>query len=304
MRVKTLLWLTALLVAGCLDADEGKFRPGGGNHHAFRLDRSTPAEEVLRANEARLKSIPDKYQWRDFIALLDELADAGRYRVCPGRDFIRIVDPGKVVVYLRHDVDYDPATALRMAEEEKRRNLRASYYLRPTAFYYGEQQPDGLRRYVAMDALYRQIQSMGHEIGVHNDLLSMMILWDIEPLEFQRQELAYYKEAGFEVVGVSSHGTPMLTERKLSNMRIFSEYAPKTVYRCDDRALEYGRYSLADLGFDYESYRAGQTVSLSDVSGLKSGGELLEKLKKCRPGDRVSLLTHPVCWRERRTDDR
>ncbi len=303
MRMKTLLWLTALLVAGCLGADEGELRPGGGNHHAFRLDRATPAEEVLRVNQARLKSIAYKYQWRDYLAILDELADGERYRVCPGRDFIRTVDPGKVVVYFRHDIDYDPATALRMAEEEKRRNLRASYYLRPTAPYYGEQQPDGVRRYVAMDALYRQIQSMGHEIGVHNDLLSMMILWDIEPLEFQRQELAYCREAGLEVTGVSSHGTPMLTERKLSNMRIFSEYAPKTVYRCDGRAIEYGKYSLADFGFAYESYRAGQTVSLSDVSGLKSGGELLEKLKKCRPGDRVSLLIHPVCWRERRTDD-
>jgi len=289
--------------AGEIPAPAGKNPPqelkiGGSNRSAFSVDRETKMEDALRENEARVKRAKRKYAWRDFLALLDELKNAERYVVCPGKDFIKTFDPEKVVVYMRHDIDVDPVTALRMAEEEHKRGLKSSYYILPTARYYGMQSETGVRRYADMDRLYRQIQSLGHEIGVHNDLLSMMILWDIDPLEFQRQELAYYHQEGFPVVGVVSHGSGVVLSRKLNNMWVFSEFGKKGVYDNNGVGVEYGKHSFKDFGFIYEGYRIGHNKGASDISGHKTGMELVEKIRSFKPGDRVSLLTHPIHWGE------
>ncbi len=273
-----------------------ELKPGGQNHNAFMLDKTKPMTQVLEENRAVVARSGHKYSWQDYLALLDELAKSDRYVVCPGQDFIKTFDPSKVVVYMRHDIDIDPETALRMAEEEHKRGLHASYYILPTARYYGEQTKNGVKRYVSMDEFYRKIQSLGHEIGVHNDLLSMQILWDIDPMEFQKQELEYYHQAGFPVVGAVSHGSGVVISRKLNNMWVFSEFGKKGVYNHEDRAVEYGKNSFKDYGFIYEGYKIGHNKGTSDISGLKTGMEVVEKMKTFQPGDRVSLLTHPIHW--------
>ena len=301
--LKQISWLAAAATV-CLTAaaDDGKpaaARPGGANHQAFRLDTETKMADVLRNNEKIVNRSGHKYRWEDYLALLGELSNRDRYVVCPGREFVKTFDPEKVVVYMRHDIDIDPATALRMSEEERKRGLRASYYILPTAHYYGRQTKTGVERYTSMDQLYRQLQNAGHEIGVHNDLLSMMILWDIDPLEFQKQELDYYHANGFPVTGIVSHGSGVVLSRKLNNTWMFSEFKRPGVYEIDGRKLEYGKHSVRDFGFDYEGYRAGQKFSTGDISGFKTGREVAEKMQTFRPGDRVSLLTHPIHWGDR-----
>lgn len=274
-----------------------ELKPGGKNRSAFSVDREKKMEDVLKENEARVRATRHKYAWSDFIALLDELKNSDRYIVCPGKDFIKTFDPDKVVVYMRHDIDVDPATALRMAEEEHKRGLKSTYYILPTAPYYGRQGKTGVQRYADMDRLYRKIQSYGHDIGVHNDLLAMMILWDIDPLEFQKQELAYYREAGFPVVGVVSHGSGVVISRKLNNTWIFSEFNRKGVYDNNGVAVEYGKHSFKDFGFIYEGYKIGHNTGTSDIAkDVKTGMGVVEKVKSFKPGDRVSLLTHPIHW--------
>lgn len=273
-------------------------RPGGSNREAFSVDRTTTLAEVFREVDGLVRRTGHKYTWEDYLALLDELQKPERYVVCPGREFKQTTAPDKVVVYMRHDIDVDPATALRMAEEEHRRGLRSSYYVLPTARYYGRQGPRGVARYAAMDELYRRIASFGHEIGVHNDLLAMMILWDADPLEFQRQELDYWREAGFDIVGVVSHGSGAVLSRKLNNTWIFAEFGKAGVYDHEGVAVPYGRLSLEDFGFQYEGYRMGQTAGTGDIRGLPTGRDLVAALAAFTPGERVSLLTHPIHWGE------
>ncbi len=307
---KLCLWAAAGLI-GCgpvtaaepaAAAATPALRPGGQNHQAFRVDTTRKMEDILKENEARVRRSGGKYRWEEYLALLDELSNRDRYIVCPGKDFIKTFDPGKVVVYMRHDIDIDPATALRMAEEENKRGLKSTYYILPTAHYYGRQTPTGVERYADMDRLYRRIQELGHDIGVHNDLLSMMILWDIDPLEFQKQELEYYRKAGFPVVGVVSHGSGVVISRKLNNMWIFSEFNRKGVYNHDGRAVEYGKHSFRDFGFIYEGYRIGHNAGTSDISKLPTGMDVVKKMQSFPAGKRVSLLTHPIHWADVKKD--
>lgn len=296
-------WLCGAVFLGMLSlgaaeaAGTPALKPGGQNHAGFSVDRTTKYEDVLRSCEEWLnKNLHPKYSWDDYLAVLDELKNTDRYIVCSGKDFIKTSAPDKIVVYMRHDIDFDPATALCMAREEHKRGLKASYYVLPTARYYGKQTKTGVQRYADMDKVYRKIQDLGHEIGVHNDLLSMVILWDIDPLEFQKQELEYYRANGFPVVGVVSHGSGVVLSRKLNNTWIFSEFGKKGVYNNNGVAVEYGMHSFKDFGFLYEGYRIGRVRRTSDISGYKTGRGIVDRLKSYKPGDRVSLLTHPVHW--------
>ena len=46
----------------------------------------------------------------------------------------------------------------------------------------------------------------------------------------------------------------------------------------------------------YEGYLLKCNIRLSDISGYDAV-ELLKRLRACKPGDRVSLLIHPIHWR-------
>lgn len=67
-----------------------------------------------------------------------------------------VTDPHTV---LRHDVDYDPTCAVKMAAYEASLNVAATYYIRPL-YCYDEQDSQP----------FRQIFWYGHTIGVHPDL--------------------------------------------------------------------------------------------------------------------------------------
>lgn len=298
MKLKLAALLAAILLASAAagEAPAPRLKPGGSNRNAFSVDTAKTMAQVLAENRPIVEKYGHHYAWKDYLALMDELSDRDRYIACPGRDFIKTFDPSKVVVYMRHDVDIDPETALRMAEEENKRGLRSTYYILPTAHYYGEQTPTGVRRYASMDELYRRIQALGHDIGVHNDLLSMQILWDIDPVEFQKQELEYYRKAGFPVVGTVSHGSRVVGSRKLNNVFVFSEFGKRGVYDHEGRAVPYGEHSYKDYGFIYEGYKIGHNKRTGDISKLKTGMDVVEKVKSFKPGDRVSLLIHPIHW--------
>lgn len=275
---------------------------GCGNKHAFALNTDKKYEEVLSENRELIKknSKRYKYSWDDYLSLLTELSNRDRYLVLPGRDFISTNAPDKVMVYMRHDIDHDPETALRMAEAENKIGMKTSYYVLNTAPYYGEQTATGVKRYVCMDALYLKIQSLGHEIGVHNDLISAMIKWDADPLVFQKQELDYYRSVGLNVTGTVSHGAGIVLSRKLNNMWIFSEFGKTGSFIEGGRRYEYGKYSIKDFGFDYEGYRITSKRGGSDISGHNTMQEaFIDLLRTLSPGDRVTVLTHPIYWGEK-----
>lgn len=293
----------SVFLLGCLclaklanAAEEPKPVPGGKNLAAFSVDREKKYEDMAGMLEAKFKGEKHRYTWADFLALLDELVDKERYRVCCAEDFIKTTDPAKVVIFMRHDIDRDPLNALRMAKEEHARGIKSSYYVLPTAPYYGRQKKDGVERYACMDQLYLQLQALGHEIGVHNNLLAMMLLWDIDPQAFQKQELEYYRQAGIRIVGTASHGDAVVLSRKLNNTWLFSEFKHPGVYEHEGKTYEYGKLSFKDFGFAYEGYKAGFNKGTGDLSGLKGSAGLIAKLRECKPGDRVSLLTHPCHW--------
>ncbi len=272
------------------------------NTRAFAVDRETPFDRCAARVAAYLQDFPSCNAFGGYLKILDELADPSRYRVLRGMDFWNVpADPERVTVFLRHDIDNDPFTALRMAHAEAERGLFSTFYVLPTAVYYGIFRRDGRYcRYACMDWLYQAIAALGHEIGVHNDLLTLMLEYDISPAEFQTQELAYYHALGIRICGVCSHGS-RFNALGLNNMWMFAEFGRKGCYTYAGKEYPYGELTLEQFGFRYEPYLLAREMPkehrISDI-GPDHGREMLSRLQALPCGVKSMLLTHPIHWKD------
>jgi hypothetical protein len=70
--------------------------------------------------------------------------------------------PGSYAI-LRHDVDYSPEAALRLARLEASRGIRATYFVLPGSLYYSVLAPEHA-------LLARDLRALGHEVGLHYDM--------------------------------------------------------------------------------------------------------------------------------------
>jgi hypothetical protein len=147
--------------------------------------------------------------------------------------------------------------------------------------------------------LFQEISNTGAEIGIHNDLLTVMIQDGIDPLEFNRQELEYYKSLGITIHGTASHGSD-IAKKSVPNFEIFSDFAKKDTIHYDGRVYKIGRHSLKDFGYEYEAYFVDHKLYLSDSGGRWNDKEglkgILKELDASKPGDRIEILVHPDWW--------
>lgn len=271
----------------------------GKNHNAFQID----SEKQLSQVEESIKKQFGKsaqFTWQEYDKLLNELTNT-RYLVVQEKDYESTNAPEKIVVCMRHDIDANPFSALIMAEMESKKGIHSTYFILTTALYYGELTSSGVKRYACMDQVYKKLMSFGHEIGVHNDLISLMLIADIDPMEFQKKEIEYYTSVGIPIIGAASHGVTLVTGKGLNNTWVYSEFKKPVLFEFKGKSYNLGNISLADVGFKYEDYLFRYSQRTSDVGGrftssIKSAQNYVEFFQACKPGDRVGILTHPVWW--------
>ncbi len=104
-------------------------------------------------------------------------------------------------VVLRHDIDYSPEAALRMAEFEAQRGVRSTYFLLFSSSYYNLFE-------VEQSSFPERLVALGHEVGLHYDVQSLEKLK--RPGQHGHEEL--YKQAemlsalaGKDVKSISMH---------------------------------------------------------------------------------------------------
>lgn len=238
------------------------------------------------------------FTWGQYRDLLLELSK-GKYLVLPLNEMRNTFDDSKVVIGLRHDIDMNPFKALEMASMEKDFGIRATYFILPTADYYGHIYRTGLNRSIGLDSLIRELYDTGAEIGIHNDMLTAMIDYGFDPLTFNSNEMVFLGLLEIPVYGTASHGSP-IAKKTIPNYQIFSDYAKSDSVLYEGKKYPIGKYSLKDFGFEYEAYFLSFNLYYSE-SGGKWNDEngfagTLQKLNKSVPGDRIQILTHPDWW--------
>lgn len=251
--------------------------------------------------EKRIREKQDQrayFSFADYEKLLDVL-DNEKFIVLPLDKFKDSINKTKVLIGLRHDIDCHPFKALKMAKMEKAHHMKVSYFLLASAPYCGEFIDGKLERYLCVNDIYQEISNLGHEIGIHNDLISLMVLQNINPYLFNQEEISFYKSLGIEIKGTAAHGS-YITLQTVDNYEIFSDFATTTMFTFEGKNYQIGNLSLKDYGFDYEANFIDFDHYYSDTrrAWTENGeyDEFLEKLNNSTLGTKIQILIHPVWW--------
>jgi hypothetical protein len=222
-----------------------------------------------------------------------------KFIVLPINEMRNTYDDTKVIVGLRHDVDFNPLKALEMAKIEKLYGFRATYYMLATAEYFGKISEKGLERSSGIEYLIKEIYNTGAEIGIHNDLLTIQVLNRIDPLEFNKEELKFYESLGIPIFGTASHGSPF-ARATVPNFQVFSDFARSDSAIYQGKKFVLGLHSLEQFGFKYEAYFIDYGIYFSESGGNWNDPDglngIIKKLEASKPGDRIQILTHPDWW--------
>ncbi len=239
------------------------------------------------------------FSWDQYIELLTLLSQE-KYVVLPLNEMRNYHNNSVIVVGLRHDVDLNPFRALEMAKIESQFGFRTTYFILATSEYYGKITNHGIERNPGMGDLYQEIYHTGAEIGIHNDLISVMILYNKNPFYFNLEELDYYKSIGIPIYGTASHGALINRQIATINFEIFSDYATKDSVAYLKKIYPLGKRSLRDYRFRYEAYHIDYNKYFSESGGIWNNVNgftgVLEIIRNSQPGDRIQILTHPERW--------
>jgi hypothetical protein len=258
-----------------------------------------PTDAVLRPKRRRrvLQPLRERhFTYAAYATFLDRLVADERVRAVPLREF-RAAPRDHVVVGLRHDVDLRLDSALNLARLEHERGLRATYFVLHSAEYW--RRPDLLER-------LRDFQDLGHEVGWHNDLVTLEVVHGGDARGFLRGELDRLRAAGIDVRGTSAHGSYWGHAFGFSNLYFFSDFrAPLGGFPNVDEVLVDGdarpvpKGTLAEFGFEYEAYHLGEDVYASDSRfndrGRRWHPDLFD-VDALVPGQTAIVLVHPCQW--------
>ena len=251
--------------------------------------------------ESTIRSKYDSYavfRWDQYTELLGKLSQ-DKFIVLPLNEMRKTFNDSKVIVGLRHDVDFNPFKALEMAKIEKSYGIRTTYFFLATAEYYGNINKSVMVRSTGIEYLFKEIYNTGAEIGIHNDLLTVLILNNIDPYLFNKEELKFYKSLKIPIYGTAAHGSP-LAKKTVPNYEVFTDFAKSDSVLYQGKKYPLGRHSLKRYGFKYEAYSINYGTYFSESGGKWSDPEgftgILKKLESSKPGDRIQILVHPDWW--------
>jgi hypothetical protein len=272
----------------------------------LKPDHSGKVKSV--AQPEQITEPPDtNFAYEKYADFLIKVSDTSKYLVLPIDEFRKRSDTNKIVIGLRHDVDNDLKIAYRFSQTEKKLGFRSTYYILHTADYYLASPTNKAIHTDSILPILKDMQNNSHfEIGWHNDLVTLQVVYHIDPVDFLHKELAWLRGNGLKITGSASHGSNYCRVYNYLNFYFFEECTWPIVGQFVNNVeipdgnnkiiLKKGRFS--DFGLDYEAYFLNNNKYFSDASFINGqrwdiGMLDLNSLKK---GDRVIILLHPIHW--------
>lgn len=248
--------------------------------------------------------------------------------------------PDSIRIATRHDIDTDIVTAMEIAKLENRYGVRSTFYVLHTAWYYGDFEHGTFYRNEALAALYRELQDLGHEVGLHNDPLSIFQELKIDGAQAMVEEINWLRSQGIRIAGTAGHSHYSLCGAQSFEIykgRVRNYVMPAGQYKekidvdevvfkgkwaplhvLDEKELQlhyiahdaYGVPRYLGVAFEIGCNSAIQTWnSKTDFRqrGLKNGPQDLPSLElaltKIRPGEAFVFLHHPCYYGARHRAD-
>jgi len=227
-------------------------------------------------------------------------------------EYVRLKDTGdRKFLLIRHDVDHDNRTAIKMGEWEAERGLRSTYCLLHTAWYYGPLVNGRYHHSKELIECATKLHELGHEINFHNNLVVTFLKEGVDPVELLESELEFFRDKlGIPVTGTSTHGDKLCREYNFRNWELFKECCderfggPREIkhrIKNGERVVGLGKYSMFDFGLEYEGYDVMRDIYHTDSGGNQrtrqnARGRRPFGRKDITKSEIVGVLTHPIWW--------
>jgi hypothetical protein len=228
-------------------------------------------------------------------------------------------------IWLRHDVDIDLETALCIAKVEASLGIVSTYYLLHTAPYFCPQ--PGLNPFVFSSEVREaagKLSDLGHEVGLHNDVLLAYQTWGIDGIAHLTSALDWLRSGGVTVTGTVAHNSAPAYGADNSAIFAGRPLTPGSNSFADHPAgypnISLGVLKESDLGLTYEGNDIGRLESFqhqyfairstnlwrSPDTGKKNWltqSQLLDELQESPQNSLITLAVHPVYFGLRATPD-
>lgn len=267
----------------------------------------------------RLKKKNDSFSYEDIIS------NSGlSYDLMSGL----VNSPFKGNAYLRHDLCglASEAQILEMAHLENQLGVKSTYFVMPPGSYksdtqnlFGSLQNHSVKPSQRGIGLAMELTSLGHEVGLHNNSISLFVEHGISPEALFDNFAESYREAGVSLIGTASHGSPVCREMKFNNREIFKGSIRKgwevgRTVRSGARQIYLHSLAQKDYGFQFEAYSLPRVSTLSDSGGRWAGNlggskpftdsqplsaeEITTELRRSvsQGSIPISILIHPSHW--------
>ncbi len=253
-------------ISALMESDELIRRERACNHPDFQnLSINIDGRDYALTPREAIDSPTDELRWRDFTessyeALLVQ-AKLENYEFCLFED----VPQGKHVLW-RHDVDYSLQRAKRLAQIEREQGVCATYFICLRLPFYNLLEAESAE-------IVREIESMGHGIGLHFDSGFYEGDWNQELLEARISDEKQVIESnlGVTLSAVSFH------DPTAGNMMRFDQNSLGGLVNA------YGREFRENYGYCSDSNGYWRHEPIYDVV---SSGKF----------DKLQVLTHPAWW--------
>jgi hypothetical protein len=233
--------------------------------------------EQVRQNYADLANPFTTYQ-----ALIEGLESIDRLTILPLRELAETNATDTRVLGLRHDIDGDPLTAIRLSRHLASRGIGGSFYLLHTAGYYGVQEDGRLVRNPALAGWVRDLIVSGCEIGVHNDAFGSTPQTLVDEIEWLRSQDAIVR-------GTVAHNSAPAYGGANSEVFVGRRLGPV------DRPLPLESLDERDLGLTYEGTFAVPSPNGDETAAARFRDDRAGASVRCRQWMRAFLVDNPTC---------
>ena len=177
-----------------------------------------------------------RHTFEDYEKFIDNLYDDG----CK---FEKMVNRTNHIALI-HDIDHDINKAVRLAEIEYNNGVQSTYYVITTRFYPFWRKTYDYRKEIEK---IKYIQSLGHEIGFHNDLLTLDAKKGISAKDELRKVLDFFYDNGINIFSSHAHGSRWCRKNNQNNSSLWNYYWFRThfIYNADEM-IRYARGYYSD----------------------------------------------------------
>ena len=255
-----------------------------------------------------MASEPDtNFTWEKYANFLNKISDTAKYIVLPLNEFRQTFNNKKIVIGLRHDVDIDLNVAFQFSQIESNLGVRSTYFILHSAPYYlANANNMGVHNDNIIPVLKKMQNERHFEIGWHNDLVTLQVIYNINPVNFLHNELNWLRSNGIRIVGTAAHGSSYCKTYHYMNFYFFEECTYPVVANRENNITvpKDGKYitllkgKLGDFDLKYEAYFLNNNKAFSDAvitAGIRWNIGMLD-LDQLQAGDRAIVLIHPIHW--------